>query len=60
MGEKTGTILIVVNGTVGILYPRLASEKARANPGSKIEIVVVGGDASVGRQRSKKGHDSGV
>jgi triose/dihydroxyacetone kinase / FAD-AMP lyase (cyclizing) len=54
VGGKAGTILIIKNYTGDIFHFHLAAEKARAKYGLKVEIIVVGDDVSVGRQRSGK------
>jgi dihydroxyacetone kinase len=54
VGGKAGTILIIKNYTGDIFHFHLAAEKARAKYGLKVEIIVVGDDVSVGRERSGK------
>lgn len=54
VGGEAGTILIIKNYTGDIFHFHLAAEKARANCGLKAEIIVVGDDVSVGRERSGK------
>jgi len=54
VGGAAGTILIIKNYTGDIFHFHLAAEKARANYGLKVEIIVVGDDVSVGRERSGK------
>ncbi|KAK0118639.1 hypothetical protein ONS95_007520 [Cadophora gregata] len=54
VGGEAGTILIIKNYTGDVFHFHLAAEKARANYGLKVEIIVVGDDVSVGRQKSGK------
>jgi triose/dihydroxyacetone kinase / FAD-AMP lyase (cyclizing) len=54
VGGKAGTILIIKNYTGDIFHFHLAAEKTRAKYGLKVEIIVVGDDVSVGRERSGK------
>lgn len=51
---SAGTILIVKNYTGDIFHFHLAAEKARARWGYRVEVLVVGDDVAVGRQRSGK------
>lgn len=51
---KAGTILIIKNYTGDVFHFHLAAEKARANYGLNIEIIVAGDDVSVSRERSVK------
>ncbi|KAI5456694.1 dihydroxyacetone kinase [Mariannaea sp. PMI_226] len=54
VGGSAGTILIVKNYTGDIFHFHLAAEKARARWGHRVEVLVVGDDVAVGRQRSGK------
>ncbi|TVY93805.1 Dihydroxyacetone kinase [Lachnellula willkommii] len=54
VGGKAGTILVIMNYTGDVFHFHLAAEKARANYGVKVEIIVVGDDVSVGREKSGK------
>jgi dihydroxyacetone kinase len=54
VGGEAGTILIIKNYTGDIFHFYLAAEKARANYGLKVDIIVVGDDVSVGREKSGK------
>jgi dihydroxyacetone kinase len=49
-----GALLIVKNYTGDIFHFHQAAEKARATLGLKVEVVVVGDDTAVGRQKSGK------
>ena len=49
VGGKAGTILIIKNYTGDVFHFHLAAEKARANYGLNVEIIVVGDDVLVGR-----------
>ncbi|CCX12056.1 Similar to Dihydroxyacetone kinase 1; acc. no. O13902 [Pyronema omphalodes CBS 100304] len=53
VGENSGVLLIVMNYTGDVLHFGLATEKARAQ-GLDIEMVVVGEDVGVGREKSGK------
>lgn len=53
-GGSAGTILIVKNYTGDIFHFHLAAEKARARWGHRVEVLVVGDDVAVGRQRGGK------
>lgn len=53
-GGAAGTILVVKNYTGDIFHFHLAAEKARAAWGHRVEVLVVGDDVAVGRQRSGK------
>lgn len=54
VGGEAGAILIIKNYTGDVFHFHLAAEKARAKYGLKVEIIVVGDDVSVGRQKSGK------
>lgn len=54
VGGSAGTILIVKNYTGDIFHFHLAAEKARARWGHRVEVLVVGDDVAVGRQRGGK------
>ncbi|KAM5344194.1 hypothetical protein ACJ41O_012731 [Fusarium nematophilum] len=54
VGGSAGTILIVKNYTGDIFHFHLAAEKARARWGHRVEVLVIGDDVAVGRQRSGK------
>lgn len=54
VGGSAGTILIVKNYTGDIFHFHLAAEKARVVSGYPVEVLVVGDDVAVGRQRSGK------
>ncbi|KAH7155977.1 dihydroxyacetone kinase [Dactylonectria macrodidyma] len=54
VGGTAGTILIIKNYTGDIFHFNLAAEKARARWGHRVEVLVVGDDVAVGRQRSGK------
>ncbi|KAI6778149.1 uncharacterized protein J7T54_007195 [Emericellopsis cladophorae] len=54
VGGSAGTILIVKNYTGDIFHFHLAAEKARAQWGYRVEVLVVGDDVAVGRERSGK------
>ncbi|KAJ5626346.1 hypothetical protein N7510_002655 [Penicillium lagena] len=54
VGGSAGTILIIKNYTGDIFHFNLAAEKARVRWGHRVEVLVVGDDVAVGRQRSGK------
>lgn len=54
VGGSAGTILIIKNYTGDVFHFHLAAEKARARWGHRVEVLVVGDDVAVGRQRSGK------
>lgn len=54
VGGKAGIIIIIKNYTGDVFHFHLAAEKARAIYGLKVEIIIVGDDVSVGRERSGK------
>lgn len=54
VGGKAGTILIIKNYTGDVFHFNIAAEKARAITGSRVEVIVVGDDVSVGRTKSGK------
>ena len=54
VGGTAGTILIIKNYTGDVFHFHLAAEKARAEYGLKVEIIIVGDDVSVGREKSGK------
>lgn len=54
VGGSPGTILIVKNYTGDIFHFHLAAEKARAQWGHRVEVLVVGDDVAVGRKKSGK------
>ena len=49
-----GTILIVKNYTGDVFHFHLAAEKARVRWGHRVEVLVVGDDVAVGRERGGK------
>jgi dihydroxyacetone kinase len=53
VGPNSGVLLIVMNYTGDVLHFGLATEKARAH-GLPVEMVVVGEDVGVGREKSGK------
>jgi dihydroxyacetone kinase len=54
VGGQAGTVLIIKNYTGDVFHFHLAAEKALANSGIQVEVVVVGDDVSVGRKKSGK------
>lgn len=54
VGGSAGTILIVKNYTGDIFHFHLAAEKAKAQWGHRVEVLVVGDDVAVGRSKSGK------
>jgi dihydroxyacetone kinase len=54
VGGSAGTILIVKNYTGDIFHFHLAAAKARLRWGHHVEVLVVGDDVAIGRQRSGK------
>lgn len=53
VGPSSGVLLIVMNYTGDVLHFGLATEKARAH-GVNVDMVVVGDDVGVGREKSGK------
>jgi dihydroxyacetone kinase len=49
-----GTVLVIMNYTGDVFHFHLAAEKAKAATGHPVEVLVVGDDVSVGREKSGK------